>query len=151
MVCGPKDEVNVGRPLQDSIALLTGDETTHTDDQLGALLLQLMPPTQLRKHFFLRLLAYRTGIEQQHVGMQRVGDDFKPVRPGENIRHLARVILVHLTTMRLNEKLAAHFLPAKKGGQATRYFPFEKREEPCISGGDPCKEQEINSPLRSGR
>ena len=62
-----KDQIDIGRPLADFSAFLTGHTAAHTNNQIRIFLLQVLPATQLMKDLFLRLFPNGAGIEQQHV------------------------------------------------------------------------------------
>ncbi len=63
----PKDHVHDGCTVNDGLALLAGNTTTNTDDHGRVLLLELLPPSQLRKDFFLGLFTDRAGIDQDDI------------------------------------------------------------------------------------
>jgi hypothetical protein len=70
--------------------------------------LQVLDSPEVGEHFLLRLLAHRTGIEQDDVGLLRIIGDLQPVGLGEHVSHLARVVLVHLAAEGLDVYLASH-------------------------------------------
>ena len=101
-------EVDEGRALEDAVAFLARDAAAHSDEELRAPQLQQPPLAQVGKDFFLRLLADRTGIEEDDVGLFRVGGDFEAVGLVEDVRHPRRVVFVHLAAEGRNVQTAAH-------------------------------------------
>ncbi len=73
----PKHYIHKRRPFLDSRAFLAGDTAANANNHLGALIFNLAPFTQSRKYFFLRFFAYRAGIQQQHIGLFWVINQFK--------------------------------------------------------------------------
>ena len=59
---GAEDQVHVGGALADGLALLAGDTTAHTNDEVRILLLQPLPAAQFTEYLFLGFFPYRTGI-----------------------------------------------------------------------------------------
>ncbi len=51
-------EVDIGRAFDDGRTFLTGDTTADADQQARVVLLQMLDPTQIMKHLFLRLFAH---------------------------------------------------------------------------------------------
>ena len=64
-----KYQVDVGGPLTDFCALLTGNTAAYADNQIGLLLFQVFPAPQLVKNLLLRLFSNRTRVEQKNVGV----------------------------------------------------------------------------------
>ena len=60
-----KDNIDKRRTLDDAFAFLARDAAAHTDHYARAFLLEWSPATQLGEYFFLGLLAYRAGIDEQ--------------------------------------------------------------------------------------
>ena len=63
-----KYQIDVGCPLSDFCALLTGNTAAYADNQIGVLLFQVLPAPQLVEDLLLRLFSNRTRVEQQNVG-----------------------------------------------------------------------------------
>ncbi|MNN67141.1 hypothetical protein D3C81_1827600 [compost metagenome] len=63
----PKHHVDTGRTATDVFTFLRGHAATHADNQRRVLFFQQPPAAQHGENFFLRFLADRAGIEQQHV------------------------------------------------------------------------------------
>jgi hypothetical protein len=93
------------RPRHDGLALLAGHAAADADDQVGVLLLEVLHPAQVVEDLLLRLLAHRAGVEQDHVRFFGVVGFLEPVGSPEHIRHLVRVVLVHLATEGADIKL----------------------------------------------
>jgi hypothetical protein len=87
---------------------LARDATADTNNKIGAGRLQFAPQAELGEHLLLRLLADRTGIEQQHIGLGRIVGSLEPVTGRERVRHARGVVLVHLATEGLDMQLAGH-------------------------------------------
>ncbi|MCY1298235.1 hypothetical protein D9M70_477100 [compost metagenome] len=102
--------VDVGRALADGGAFLAGHAAADADHQFRVLLLQLAPAAKLRKHLFLRLLADRAGIEQDHVGFFRMRGDFQRLMLAEQVDHARAVVLVHLAAVGFDIELLGHAL-----------------------------------------
>src|SRR5690606_25163781 len=66
------------------------------DDQPGLGLLEQARTPEIVKHPLLRLLAHRTGVEEDHVGLFRVVGLDQFFVGTEHVRHLLGVVLVHL-------------------------------------------------------
>ena len=112
----PEHQVHVWGAPDDGRALLRGDATTDADDHARTRLLERAPEAELGENFFLRLLADRTGIEQQHVGLGRVVGQLQAVRYREHVRHAGGVVLVHLTAEGFYEELARHISVCRGAG-----------------------------------
>src|SRR5690606_38836505 len=65
-------QVDVGRALEDGLALLAGHAAADADDDFVVLLLELLPAAELAEHLLLRLLADRAGVDQDDVGLALV-------------------------------------------------------------------------------
>ena len=52
----------------------------------------------------LRLCPNRTGVNEQQVGRIRVGRQFIAMRLTQDVRHLVRVVLVHLAAHCLHKR-----------------------------------------------
>ena len=102
---GSEYQVNIGCAFADLGAFLAGDTAPHSDNQIGVLLLQVLPAAQLMEHFFLRFFPNGTGIEQQHISFVGGVCWLKPVAGVQQVSHPSRVILVHLAAVRLNKQL----------------------------------------------
>ncbi len=89
-------QIDEGRARDDGRALLAGDATADTDDEIGIELLQVTHPAEVMEHLFLSLLTHRAGVEQDHVGVfRRIGRGHAFGRI-EHVGHLVRVVFVHL-------------------------------------------------------
>ncbi len=89
-------DVDEGRARHDGRAFLRCHAAADADDEVGVELFQMAYPAKVVEHLFLRLLAHRTGVEQDDVGVFRRigrGQAFGHV---EHVGHLVRVVLVHL-------------------------------------------------------
>ncbi|MCY1360835.1 hypothetical protein D9M69_474800 [compost metagenome] len=100
--------VDVGRALADGGAFLAGHAAADADHQRGILLLQRAPGAQLGEHLLLGLFADRAGIQQDHVGFFGLLREFQGLVLAQQIRHARAVVLVHLATVGLDEKLLGH-------------------------------------------
>jgi hypothetical protein len=69
--------------------------------------------TEIREHLLLRLLAHRTGVEQDDVGLFRDVGLYQAIRVLEYVGHLVRVVLVHLASERPDVKLLAHEIASR--------------------------------------
>jgi hypothetical protein len=85
-------------------------QPAHTDDQVGILLLEMLDPPQVVEDLFLGLLTHGTRIEEDHIGLFRVVRLLQPIGRPEHIRHLVRVVLVHLATEGTDIELFHHVL-----------------------------------------
>ncbi len=117
----PEHHVHVRRTTAQRLALLAGHATADANDQSRAGMLEMAPLAELREHLLLRLLADRTGVEQQHVGLLGCAGQGEAVGGGEQLGHACRVVLVHLTAESLDEKPARH-APAAAARNALRYY-----------------------------
>ena len=69
---GPKNNVDKGRALGDSLALLAGYTAAHTYYKIWVCLFKMFPAAQLVKDFFLGFFADRAGIEQNNISVSRI-------------------------------------------------------------------------------
>src|SRR5690554_5732408 len=83
-----EDDIDIGRALDDGVAFLAGHAAAYTDDQVGIALLQVLYPSEIGKHFFLRFLAYRTGVEQNDVCFVGILRQFDALGLAQDIDHL---------------------------------------------------------------
>ncbi|MNC62459.1 hypothetical protein D3C75_1124840 [compost metagenome] len=60
------------------------------------------------EHLLLRLLTNGTGVEQQDVGLCGLIGQLITMAGVQQVRHLGRVILVHLAAPGFNVKFLAH-------------------------------------------
>ena len=95
-------DIDVRRAPQDRRALLAGHAAAHTDQQTGIGQLERAHPPQIRENFFFGLFAYRAGIEQNDIGFFRFAGLHHALAGAQQIRHLVRVILVHLAAESFN-------------------------------------------------
>ena len=93
----PEHNIDEGRASHDGLALLAGDTTPDTNQQVRIGQFQIAHPAQVVKYFFLCPLAHRTGIEQDQIGVLRPVGQLVAFCVIEHIGHLVRVVLVHLT------------------------------------------------------
>ncbi len=101
-------QIDIRRAFDDRFALLRCDAAADTDHEIGLVALQFAQATEIGKHFFLRFLAHRTGVQQDHIGFFRcVGLD-EAFGGMEHIGHFVRVILVHLATEGFDEYFFLH-------------------------------------------
>ena len=100
--------IDVRRARHDGRALLAGDTAADAYEQAGTLALQVFHAAQVVEHFLLRLLAHRAGVEQDDVGLGRIGSGFHALGSGEHVGHLGRVVLVHLAAESLDVELLRH-------------------------------------------
>ncbi len=105
--------VDVWCARHDGGALLAGDAAAYAYDHLGTRPLQVLHPSQVVKHFLLRFLAHRTGVEYDDIGFAGIGGGFHAFGRGKHVGHLGRVVFVHLATERFDVELARH---AHRGG-----------------------------------
>ncbi len=96
-----KHHIHIRRALDDHVALLTGDTAAHPDQQVGIGSFKRSHAPQIGKHLFFGLLAYRTGIEQNDISLFDLVCLYHSVAGAHHIRHLFRVILVHLAAISL--------------------------------------------------
>ena len=101
-----KHHVHIRRARNDGRALLTGHAATHAD--LHAFFGQVLDAAQIRKHFFLRLLAHRAGVEQNQVGFFNDVGFFVALGGVQHIDHLVRVVLVHLAAEGFDKYFLGH-------------------------------------------
>ena len=94
-VVGSVDEVDLAEPTQQGVAFLLGHAAGDTEDPPGACFLPSAQQTQIGVEAMLRLLANRTRVHDQHVGVVGVVGGAL-ARVGEQVRHLLRVVDVHL-------------------------------------------------------
>ena len=100
--------VHVRRALDDRFAFLRRDAAAHADDQVGLGALEFLQAAQVGKHFFLCFFAHGAGIKQDDVGIVRRIGAYEPVGRAQHVRHLVRVVLVHLATEGLDEYFFLH-------------------------------------------
>ena len=101
-------EINVRRAFDDGRTLLAGDTAADAENDFGPQLFQMFDAAQIVKDFFLRFLAHRAGIEQNHVGVVGARGRHHAVRRVQYVGHLARVVLVHLAAEGLDVVLGRH-------------------------------------------
>ncbi len=105
----PEHEIDVGGARDDRATFLTGDATPDADQHAGALALEVFDAAEVVKDLFLRLYAHRAGVEQDHVGIGRVGRGHHAVGGAKHVGHLRRIVLVHLTAESLDVQLPWHW------------------------------------------
>ena len=105
-----KHHVHNGSTINNGLAFLAGNATPHANHDVRIIPLQLLPAPQLGKNFFLGFVSYGAGIDQDHIGFIFPLSQLQAMRSRQNVRHLCRIVLVHLTTMRLYIQLAFHKL-----------------------------------------
>ena len=103
----PEHQVHVGRALDDGLAFLRGHAAADADDHVAAVGLERLPAAELAEHLFLRLLADRAGVDQDHVRFLDIAGQLQALAGGQDVGHARRVVLVHLAAVGLDEELAA--------------------------------------------
>ena len=101
-------DVDVRRALHDRGALLRRDAAAHADDEVGALRLERAHAPQVVEHPLLRLLAHRARVEQDDVRVLGPLGERRAFGGMQHVRHLVRVVLVHLAAERANVELLRH-------------------------------------------
>ena len=104
----PEDEVDEGRAADDALALLAGHAAADPDQEFGLAFLQRAELAELGIELVLRLLAHRTGVDENDVGQARILGDLESAFGAQDIRHAPRVVLVHLAAEGLNEEVSRH-------------------------------------------
>jgi hypothetical protein len=79
--------------------------TQTADADQHALLLQVLDAPEVGEDLFLRLLAHRTGVEEDQVGLFDVGGGLVAFGGAQHVGHLVRVVLVHLAAEGADEDL----------------------------------------------
>jgi hypothetical protein len=92
----PEYDVDKRCPPVDTLAFLAGDTAADTNHQFRPFFLPRPPAAEFGKYLFLRLFADRTGVDEQQIRVFRIFRQRKTMRFPENVRHLFRVVLVHL-------------------------------------------------------
>jgi len=103
-----EDQVDIGRARHDRVAFLARNAAAHADEQIGPRLLQRLHAPEVVKHLLLRLFADRAGVEQDQVGVLGPVRCFEATLGAQDIRHLFRVVRVHLAAERADENLTRH-------------------------------------------
>ena len=104
----PEHHVDTRRPFTDAFAFLAGNATTDTNQDARILIFPLPPAAEHRKHLVLGFLPNRTGIHQQQISVFRLFCQSVAVRLTQDIRHLVRVVLVHLAAEGFDVELSFH-------------------------------------------
>ncbi|CAM5210298.1 hypothetical protein CDEF62S_01534 [Castellaniella defragrans] len=97
--------VHVRGAADDGFAFLAGHASAHANDEVGIFVLQMMHAAQVREDFLLRLLAHRTGIEQDDVGVFGGLGELHSLRGAQDVRHLFRIVFIHLAAEGPDEEL----------------------------------------------
>jgi len=100
--------IHIRRALHDGFTFLAGDTSAHADQQIRLGQLERAHAPQIREHFLLGLLADRTGIEQDDIGLFRPIGLFHTRAGTQQVRHLARVVLVHLAAIGFDIEFFGH-------------------------------------------
>ncbi|MCY1441915.1 hypothetical protein D9M71_582540 [compost metagenome] len=100
--------VDERRTFADGRAFLAGHAAADADHQLRILLLEGAPGAQFGEDLLLGFFADRAGIEQNHVGFFGLLRQLKCLLFAQQIGHARAVVLVHLATVSLDEKLLGH-------------------------------------------
>ncbi len=108
-------DVDKRRPPVDALTFLAGDTAADADHQFGPFLLPRPPAAEFGKDLFLRFLPDRTGIDQQQIRVLGIFRQRIPMRFPQHVRHLVRVVLVHLAAHGLDEKFFRHRVPVFAG------------------------------------
>ena len=103
---GPKHHVHIGRALDDLGAFLAGHAATHAN--LHAFGLEVLDAPQIAKHLLLCLLAYRAGVEQNQICLVHVVGFLIALGGVQHVRHLVRVVLVHLAAEGFDKDFFGH-------------------------------------------
>jgi hypothetical protein len=104
----PEYEVDVRRAGDDRRAFLARDAAADADQQTRPLALEMLYAAEVVKHLLLRFLAHRAGVEENQVGLRRVGRRLEALRFPEHVGHFCRIVLVHLTAESLDVQLSWH-------------------------------------------
>ena len=99
----PEHQVDPTGSRSDALTLLTRNAAADADDDVRATLLDGAPFAQQREDLFLRLLAHRAGIDEEHVGIVRLFGGLQAFGLAQDICHAGRVVLIHLATEGLDE------------------------------------------------
>ena len=103
-----EDEVQPGEAPQQPLALLLRDATSDPDDAVRTLGLLFQEAAELGVELVFGLLANRAGVDNDDV--RGVGFHSRLVaRVVQQVRHLLRVVLVHLAPEGANVELPSHF------------------------------------------
>ena len=103
-----KHQIHVRCPFEDGLAFLAGHAAADADYHGFVLLLDLFPAPQLAENLVLRVLADRTSVDQDHIGITLIQGKFQSMTGLEHVGHLGRVVLVHLATVGFYVELAGH-------------------------------------------
>ncbi len=116
---GTEHHIHIGRAAHDGLAFLAGHAAAHADHQIGILPFQVLHATQVGKDFFLGFFAYRTGVEQDDVGVVRGLGQFHALGGVQHVGHFLGVVFIHLAAEGADEQLfhAAGFGRLQQGGQ----------------------------------
>ena len=115
-----EDHIDERRTIAIAFAFLAGDATANADHDVRSLFLQLPPAPERRKYLLLRFLADRAGVHQQQIRLVCIRRQLITMRLTQDVRHLVRVVLVHLAAHRLYEKFFAH-VDLKRGNTPIVY------------------------------
>ena len=92
-----KDDIDIGGAFDDVFAFLRGDASGYANDKFGILFFQGFDAAEVGKHFFLRFFAHRAGVEEDDVGVVRLGHLFNAaVFFFQYGQHFFAVVFVHL-------------------------------------------------------
>src|ERR1700741_1950669 len=106
-VARPHHEIDPRRAVEDGLPFLLGHAAADADAQFLALALHLAKPAEVRKHFLLRLVADRAGIEKDEVRLPFAFHAAVTAQLQTTAEALA-VEIVHLTAPGFDEKGLGH-------------------------------------------
>ena len=110
----PEHHIDVGRPREDGRTFLARDTTAHADQHPP--FLEVLDAAEVAEDLLLCLLAHRTGVEEDQVGLFDIGGRLVALCGVKHIGHLVRVVLVHLAAESFDEHLLAHrYAPVSAG------------------------------------
>jgi hypothetical protein len=89
-------QVHVRRACDNRCAFLACHAAADADQHMGMVAFVLPDAAEVVKHLLLRFFAHRAGVEQNHIGFGRVLRLLQAMRGAQHVRHLVRVVLVHL-------------------------------------------------------
>ena len=97
--------VDERRALDDRRAFLARDAAADRDHQPRVGALQVAHAAEIGEYFFLRLFAYRAGIEDDDVRLFGQIGALAALRGAHDLRNLLGVVLIHLTAERAQVEL----------------------------------------------
>ena len=103
-----KYQIDIWRTLHYFCAFLAGDATPYAYEKIRVGRFKMPDASQIMKYLFLGFLPHRAGVEQDHIGLGGIICFFHALRVMQHVRHLVRVVLVHLAAKRFNIKFFSH-------------------------------------------